>query len=342
MKTISRLAACMLGLAAALPVHAQEKVVLKVAHFLPAVSAAHSKMIVPWCEKIQKESNGGLECQLYPAMQLGGNPSQLFGQARDGIADIVWTLPGYTPGRFPITEVFELPFFAGNYEPTSRALWDFTQQHAQKEFRGVKPLATWVNGPYHLHLRDKGVQKLEDLRGMKVRAPSRLGNDVLQKLGATAMGMPLPQTAESFSKGVIDGALLPWEVVPAVKLQEMAASHTEITGDKALLVSTMIFVMNERKYKSLPDNLKKVIDDNSGSDLSAWFAARFEEADKVGRDLAVQRGNKIYQLPEEEVQRWKDATASVTKTWVEDTSKNGVDGQTLLNDAQALVAKHSK
>jgi len=342
MKIIPRIAACLVAVGAVFPVQAQEKVVLKVAHFLPAVSAAQKKMIEPWCEKIQKESNGGLECQIYPAMQLGGNPSQLFGQARDGIADIVWTLPGYTPGRFPVTEVYELPFFAGDYEPTSRALWDFTQKHAAKEYNGVKPLATWVNGPYHLHLRDKGVEKLEDLRGMKVRAPSRLGNDVLQKLGATAMGMPLPQTAESFSKGVIDGALLPWEVIPAVKLQEMSASHTEITGDKPLLVSTMIFVMNERKYNSLPDNLKKVIDDNSGSDLSAWFAARFKEADKVGRDLALQRGNKIIQLPAEEVKRWEDATESVAKQWIDGMTKNGADGQALYNDAEALVAKHSK
>src|SRR5690606_10424893 len=94
------------------PVAHAQPVVLKVAHFLPVASAAHSKMIVPWCEKIESESQGQLKCQIYPAMQLGGNPSQLFGQARDGIADIVWTLPGYTPGRFPVSEVFELPFVA--------------------------------------------------------------------------------------------------------------------------------------------------------------------------------------------------------------------------------------
>jgi len=336
------LLASMFAILISVPAAHAQPVVLKVAHFLPVASAAHSKMIVPWCDKIESESQGQLKCQIYPAMQLGGNPSQLFGQARDGIADIVWTLPGYTPGRFPISEVFELPFVATTHQASSRALWDFTQQYAKSEFAGVKPIATWVNGPNYLHMRDKQVKTMEDLKGMKIRAPSRLSNELLTKLGASAMGMPLPQAVESYSKGVIDAALLPWEVIPGVKLHELSQYHAETAGPRMLATSTMIFVMNQKKYDSLSDELKKVIDANSGSDTSAWVAARFEEADKAGRKAAVDRGNTVYEISEDEMKRWTEATSSIRQEWIDAVGKKGADGQALYDAAISLVDKYSK
>ncbi len=333
-----------LGMAAAglIPVaaHAQE-VVLKVAHFLPPVSPAHTKFITPWCDKIAAESQGRMKCQIYPAMQLGGTPPQLLNQARDGVADIVWTLPGYTPGRFPFSEVFELPFFTTTHEASSRAMWDFVQMHATKEFAGLKPIATWVNGPNQLHFRDKQVKTLADLEGMKVRAPSRLGNKLLAALGATPVGMPVPQMAESLSKGVIEGALIPWEVVPATKTHELTRFHAEAGGEHAMTTATMVFVMNRKKYDSLPPELKKVIDDNSGREVSAWVSARFKGADSAGREAAVSHGNTVYQIPADEMAKWKAATQPVAEEWIREVSAKGVDGRKLHDDAAALVKKYS-
>ena len=231
--------------------NAAEKVTLKVAHFLPTATTAHWDMIVPWCEKIKKESDGGLECQIYPAMQLGGTPPQLLTQARDGVADIVWTLPGYTPGRFPISEVFELPFFAPDHQNTSRALWEFAEKHALKtEFAGLKPIGIWVNGPNYFHLRDKEVKTVAGMQGLKIRAASRMSNQFLTDIGANAMGMPLPQAVEGISKGVLDGLMVPWEVVPSVKLDELTKYHAEIKDDSGnfMATSTMVYVMNQAKY----------------------------------------------------------------------------------------------
>ena len=175
--------------------HAQApQVTLKVAHFLPTSSITHAKFIVPWCERIRAQSQGRMACQIYPAMQLGGTPPQLFDQARDGIADIVWTLPGYTAGRFPITEVFELPFIAPNATAASQALWTFYTRHAVKEFEAVKPLVLHVHDNGQLHLRDRPVRALADLKGMKVRAPTRQTNRLLARLGATPVSMPGPGT----------------------------------------------------------------------------------------------------------------------------------------------------
>lgn len=318
-----------------------EEVVLRVAHFVPPVAPMHSNVIEPWCDKLAAESEGQIKCQIYPAMQLGGTPPQLFSQARDGIADVVFTLPGYTPGRFPASEVFELPFIATSHDGSARAMWDFVQEHALYEFRGVKPLATWVNRHSVLHLRDREVKTLEDLEGLKIRAPSRLSNRLLGELGATAVGMPVPQMAESLAKGVIDGSLIPWEIVPATKTHELTRFHAESGAERALTAATMVIVMNERKYNSLSADLKAVVDANSGREFSAWVASQELTADAAGRELAVNNGNAVYTIPAEEMARWEAAAESVTENWIQETSVRGTDGQTLYNDAVALIEKYT-
>lgn len=336
--------AYVLGLACAslMPFAAQaQEVVLKVSHFLPPVSPTHT-IITSWCDKIAAESQGKMKCQIYPAMQLGGTPPQLLNQVRDGVADIVWTLPGYTPGRFPTSEVFELPFVTTTHEASSRAMWDFVQKHSMNEFAGMKPIAILVNGPNVLHFSTKEVKTLDDLKGMKVRAPSRLGIKLLASLGATPVGMPLPQMAESLSKGVIEGALIPWEVVPATKTHELTKFHAEASGEYAMTTATMIFVMNQKKYDSLSPELKKVIDDNSGRETSAWVSAQYKGAGAGGREAAVSRGNTVYQIAPAEITKWRDASKPVAEEWVKEISAKGVNGQQLLDDANALVTQYSK
>lgn len=321
-----------------------EKVVLKVAHFLPAHTVTQVKFMEPWCEALNKQSNGQIECQFFPAMQIGGSPAQLLTHVRDGIADVVWTLPGYTPGRFPVTEIFESPFFAADNENASRALWDFSQKNAQDEFAGVKPIAVWVNGPNFFNLRAKDAATVEDLKGLKIRAPSRLSNKFLTSLGVSAMGMPLPQAVEGLSKGVLDGLLVPWEVVPAVKLNELTKFHVEVKDEqgRGMATSTMIYVMNKKKYDSLSPELKKVIDDNSGLETSAWAGRVFTEADLAGRKQTAEKGNKITQMPQAEVAKLKSATENIAKEWIADVTSKGKDGQALYNDAVALVKKYSE
>ena len=278
-------------------------------------------------------------------MQLGGTPPQLLTQARDGVADIVWTLPGYTPGRFPISEVFELPFFAPDHQNTSRALWEFAEKHALKtEFAGLKPIGIWVNGPNYFHLRDKEVKTVAGMQGLKIRAASRMSNQFLTDIGANAMGMPLPQAVEGISKGVLDGLMVPWEVVPSVKLDELTKYHAEIKDDSGnfMATSTMVYVMNQAKYDSLPDNLKKVIDDNSGAETSAWIASRFQAADVQGRKAAEEAGGVIYEWSQEEVSKLKDASSEVAQQWIDEMNDKGMDGQALYDDARALVEKYNK
>ncbi len=320
--------------------HAQE-VVLKIHHFLPPQATIQAMVFNPWCEKIGKESGGRIKCQIYPSMQLGGTPPQLFDQAKDGVADIIWTIPTYQAGRFLKSEVFELPFMARNAETGSPALYDFVHRNAMDEFKGVKLLALHLHDGSLLHFSRKQVKTLEDLKGLKVRGPTRIGAHVLTALGATPVQMPLPQVPESMSKGVIDGAMVPWEGVPPIKLQEIAKYHTD-TAAGAPRMSNSIFViaMNEARYNSLPPDLRKVIDANTGLEWSKQIGRVFDSTTEPGKKLAAAAGGVFDTLTPAEYERWVKATEGVNKDWVAQTNAKGGNGEALLNDARALIRKY--
>ena len=332
------------GLAfAALGAHA-ETITLKVHHFLGPQSIQHTGMLGKWCENIAKDSNNRLQCQIYPAMQLGGKPPQLFDQAMNGVADVVWTVAGYSAGRFTKSQVFELPFMMTNAEATSRAAWDYVQKHAMDEYKGVKLLAVHVHGPGVIYTRDKPVLKMEDLKGLKMRGPTATVTSLLKSMGATPVGMPVPQVPEALSKGVIDGAVIPYEVAPGVKVNELTkfASETD-KGSPALYTTFFAVPMNQSKYDSLPADLKAVIDKNSGRELSAFFGATQAGHDAVGREIFVKTpGYTINTIGKDELARWKKASDFLDDEWVTDVSKRGADGKTLLADARALIQKYTK
>ena len=329
-----------LAAAAFAPLASAQEVTLKVHFFLPATSFANTLFIQPWCERIAKESNQRMKCQTYPSMQLGGTPPQLFEQARDGVADVVWTLPGYTAGRFPSVEVFELPFMMQNPEATSKALWDYVGQYAAAEFKDVKPLAFHVHGDGVFHMTNKPVRTAADLKGLKLRAPTRMTNKFMALLGATPVSMPVPQVGDALSKGVIDGAVVPYEVVPSVKIQELVKFHSETDpAEPAFYTSTFIFAMNKARYESLPADLKKVIDNNSGQALSGMIGKAFLQADAEGKKLTAKNTTNV--IPKAELENWKKLGQPLTDAWVADMNAKGHNGKEMLDGARALIARHA-
>jgi TRAP-type C4-dicarboxylate transport system substrate-binding protein len=326
--------------AAALPAAAQE-VTLKVHHFWPPGAMPPSQLLVPWCDKIARDSGNKLKCQIYPAMQLGGTPPQLVDQVKDGVADIVWTLPGYTAGRFPLMEVFELPFMSASATATSQAAWEYYEKYAQKEFPGVKMLAVNVHDNGFVNTREKQVKTLADFKGLKMRAPTRQTNKMLAALGATPVAMPLPALSDALSKGVVDGYLLPWEVIPSIKAHELTKYHSE-TDPKSRALYTAVFTlqMNQAKYDGLPADLKKVIDANSGAALSKSFGEKWDASAPPARKLAVDRGNTFYVIPASELVAWEKATANLDDEWVRDVTAKGSDGKALLQSAKDMIKRH--
>jgi TRAP-type transport system periplasmic protein len=333
------------GAAAALGVPltglAQQTVTLKFHTFMAPMSNVWLSMHKPWMEKVEKDSGGRIKFEAYPAMQLGGTPVQLYDQARDGVVDVVWTLPGNTAGRFPRIEVFELPFMMNNAEATSKAYWEYFQTQAPDEFKETQVLALQVHGPGMFHSASKQIRNVADLRGMKVRGPTRLVTKMLGSVGATPVGMPLPQIPDALSKGTIEACVIPWEVVPSVKVHELTKFHSEFdnTGG-ALYTTTFVMAMNKPKYDSLAPDLKRVIDANSGLATSAWLGKTQQGNDPNGRKSAVDRGNTIYQFSAAEREEFVKRSAAIDDEWVADMDKRGFKGAALLESARALIKKH--
>ncbi len=316
-------------------------VTLRMHQFLPAQANVPKKVLDVWADKIEAESDGRIEIQRFPSMQLGGTPPELIDQAIDGVADIVWTLPGYTPGRFPRTEVFELPFTMTNAEAVSRAYWQLAEETMMDDdFKDVHVLGLWVHGPGVIHSKDP-IESVADLNGVKLRAPTRVTNQLFTSLGATAIGMPVPAVPEALSKGVIDATVIPYEVTGALKVAELVHNHTEF-GDASLYTSAFIFAMNKEKYEALPDDLKAVIDANSGLEFSAFAGRQMQEDDAAPRELALDLGNNIITLTPDQVEDWKAAAQGTTDAWIAEMDAAGMDGTGLRARALELIAENTK
>lgn len=327
-------AACLSTTAAA------QEVTLRMHQFLPSQANVPAHILNVWADRVEADSDGRIKIDRFPSMQLGGSPPQLIDQAIDGVADIIWTVAGYTPGRFPQLEVFELPFMSPDAEATSRAYWELAEARMMDtDFAEFKPLGLWVHGPGVIHA-NRPVTDVADLRGLKLRAPSRTTTTMFTALGATSVGMPVPAVPESLSRGVIDGAVIPWEIVPALKVQELVNYHTEFPGD-ALYTLAFIFAMNQDAYDALPADLQAVIDANSGLAFSAFAGRVQQEYDAPGRALAVERGNTIITLDEAQVAAWRAASQPTIDDWIAEATAAGLDGQGIYDDAVALIAKHS-
>ncbi|MCV0395112.1 MAG: TRAP transporter substrate-binding protein [Rhizobiaceae bacterium] len=336
-KTILATAAALGALAAT--AFAQD-VTLRFHQMLPPQATIPAKAIKPWIEKVQQESDGRLKIEQYDAMALGGKPPELVDQAKDGVVDLIWTVIGYTPGRFPSTEVFELPFMMTTGEATSRAIQEYCEKRCTEEFAGMKVIAWHAHGPGLIHSKNP-VASLDDMKGLKIRGGSRVINQMLEKLGATPVGMPVPAVTEALSKGVIDATTIPWEVTPALKVAELVKNHTGFSGENGLYTQTFVVAMNQASYDNLPDDLKAVIDANSGMEAAALFGRVMDEGDKAGLAIAEKAGNNIVTLDEEETQRWKDAAQPVIDAWIEEMKGKGLEAETLVEEASALIKKHT-
>ena len=334
--------AAMAGAAVALSagtVSAQE-VTLRLHQFLPPYAPVPSMILRPWGEAIEEASGGRIAIQHFDAMSLGGRPQDLIDQARDGVVDIWMTLVGYTPGRFPRTEVFELPFMMTDPVATARAFWELVETDFQSnEFAEVQILGAWIHGPGMIHSRTP-ITSLEDMRGLSLRGPTRIINNLLAELGAEPVGLPLPGIPEALSRGVVTATVLPWEVTTSIRLPELVGHHTEFSGDASIYTATIVLAMNRDAYNALPDDLRAIIDAESGEKLSAFATGIMWEMDAPAREVAVSRGNNIVTLDEAEVARWKAAAEPVVDRWIADMEAQGIDGAELIERARAAIARH--
>lgn len=333
----SALTAIVLVLSAA-PAAAQE-VTLKIAHFLPGVALAQRAVLEPWCEDLGRQSAGRIKCQFFPAMQLGGTPAQLADQAKNGVADIVWTAPGYSSGRFPRTEALEL---AGVMPlgglAQGRVAWTFYDRHLQQEYAGYKVLALHGDGGMNIHTSRKAVKSIDDLQGLKLRAPNRTIAKTLTAFGAMPVAMPPAQMTEAIAKGVVDGASAVWEVIVPTKLDEVTRFHMETPADQAALGATVLAVlMNKEKYAALPADLREILDRNSGAALVERFGRAWDGAIAAARDKVKAAGHVVTLVSGPDYETMRQRSAAVEQEWIADARGKGFDGAALVAAAREIT-----
>lgn len=326
-------------LAASAGSSAAQEVTLKFHHFNPVNTPAHQRILKPWAEAVEKQSNGRIKVEMYPAMGLGGKPPELINQVRDGVVDVTFTLPTYTPGRFPISEVFELPFINADALTMARAFNDFAAVHLQEEFKDFHILSIWTHAGAALH-STKPVRRLEDFKGLAVRTSGPGGSLFLESVGATPVPMQIPELPSALSRGVVDGAMLPFEVLPAFKIQEMTKYHVTLDGGRRFFAQTFVMLMNRARYEKLPADLRKVIDDNSGLKLGETAARAWMEFEGRGEQAAKARGNEFIVLSPEESARIEKASLPAIDRWIADVNRRGIDGRKIVDAAKEAIARH--
>ncbi|WP_243268168.1 TRAP transporter substrate-binding protein [Sulfitobacter sp. DSM 110093] len=313
------------------------EVELKLHHFLGPKAPAHSQMLEPWAQRIMEQSDGRIKIELYPAMSLGGAPPQLFRQVAEGVVDIVWTVNGYTPGLFPRSEVFELPtVFTNDITATNLAMRDVFEEHLAEDFADVEVLFMHVHAGQGLQMANKLVRSPADANGLKLRVPGPTGNAVVEALGATPVTMPVPDLPQALSTSGVDGALIPWEIIPPLQLFESTQYQIEGPDQNRFGTTTFQVSMNKARWEGLPDDLKQVFTDNSGEDWLREVADIWRNADDFGINMAKENGNEHVVLTEDEMAAFNDALSPVVDRWVGEQS--GFDGAQIVEAARNAIA----
>jgi TRAP-type C4-dicarboxylate transport system substrate-binding protein len=313
---------------------------LKLHHAFSSVSSAHDKFLAPWARQVEAQSGGRIRIDLFPSMQLGGAPADLFDQARDGVVDLAWAQPSNTPGRFPKIEAFELPFLPSRRAlVSSKAVEDYARANLADEFREVHPICFSCSDRGVLHA-NRPVRTVEEMRDLRLHVQTRFAVQAVHWLGAVAVPMPSAQLPLAISQHVIDGGIDPWDMVPTFKLNDLLKTHTEF-ADSSPSTTTFVLAMNKATYDKLPRELKTIIDNNSGQPAASIAGAMWDVQAAAVVDMVGGRGDPITTLLPEAVARWRKATEPVIEAWLKDMKEHKVDGAKLLANARALLAKYA-
>jgi TRAP-type C4-dicarboxylate transport system substrate-binding protein len=317
--------------------------VLTVHHFMSSKAPLQTKLLEPWAKKIEEASGGKLKIEIFPSMSMGGKPNELYKQVRDGSADIVWTLPGYTPGVFPRTEVFELPtVHIGDSVATSIAMREKFDL-IKDDFTEVEPLLVYVAAGNAMHTVNKKISSIEDLKGLKLRAPSRTAGWYIEEMGAEQVGMPLPDLPQALSKNAIDGGLIPFEVFPPYKFAQLTQYSVEGENGERFGTSVFMLLMNKDRFASLSKELQKVLLDSVDMNTVKEVGQLWMDVEKPGMQMQKDSKNgEIVKLDSKAMIEFNKAGEKVVQRWIEEANTKNIDGQKLVDSAREAISKNSK
>jgi len=306
---------------------------LKLSHFVPPQHAFH-KWVTAWTENIEKQSGGRLKFTIYPNGQLVGPPNRQLDAARNGITDIAWVLHGVTPGRYPMTELANLPFAWKGTEDdiveTAKRMTELAPKYLAAEHTGLHILFMSMANPVVVYSKTP-ITKLDDFKGMKIRYASAANKVMLDALGATTLLIPPPDSQDALAKGIIVGATFPHEAGLAYDL----AGVVKYSLDPGMASATFVMAMNPAKYNSLPPDLKALLDKESGVAAAVSFGKAWAAQEKFARDVETKKGLIINRLSDTDIAKLKELAKKQTDDEVDKLEKQG-------KPAKAFMAEYLK
>ncbi len=313
---------------------ADDVVVLRMSHFMPAPSAMNVEIFEPWAKKIEEESNGRIKIENFPGSTLT-KPADTYEAVVNGRVDIGIQLQGYTSGRFPLSQIAELPGLSNSAAQMGclmQTLYD--DGTIASEYEDSHVISLYGLGPGVLH-STKLIAKPDDMKGLRIRRPSAVAGDIIESMGAAPVGLPATDIYTSLQRGVIDGLSLPWDGVPIFRVNELVKNHTNIP----LYSSSIVMNMNKAKYDALPPDLQKVIDDNSGMVLAQKVGAMLTEDDIEALQAAKDAGDTIVDIPDPlNDPAWAGLLKQGTQKYLDSVNQNGVDADAVYDKVKAASA----
>jgi TRAP-type transport system periplasmic protein len=304
---------------------------LRLSTFVPSVHVIYREILVPWAAEVEKETKGQVKVTLYPSMQLGGKPPELFRQAVDGVVDLVFTLPGYTSPAFPRVGIIELPGLKRDGFAATDMMWDLLDPYLLPEFQGTKVIALWGAEDAGLMTRtNKAYRSMDDLKGLRIRAPSAAQAKQIQFMGAVPIAAPITEVYPGLERGTMDGAMVPFTTILDFRLGEVARGFT-ISGP-IFGRSVFLIAMNQKKYDSLSPAARAAIDKLSGRVLSRKatevYIKRAEEAVK-----SVRSKGDVVELSKAEQDRISKALRPIIDEWIKESEAKGIPAREMLKRA---------
>ncbi|HXV79641.1 MAG TPA: TRAP transporter substrate-binding protein [Candidatus Binatia bacterium] len=312
------------------PVAAQAPIELRLSTFVPPVHIIAREIITPWIAEVEKATGGAVKPTLYPSMQLGGSPPELIRQVKDGVVDMVFTLPGYTSPAFPRVQMIELPGLKPDGLAATNMMWDLLDPYLLPEFQGLKVIALWGADDAGLMTRDKPIRGLDDIKGMRMRSPSAAQATQLKQMGAAPVAMPITELYPQLERGVIDGAMVPFSVILDFRLGEVARYYT-IAGP-LFGRSSFLIAMNKRKYDSLPASARAAIDRLSGRQLSLKATEVYIKRAHEGIE-SVRGKAEVIHFSKAEQDRISKVLAPIIDEWITEQTGKGIPARAMLKRA---------
>jgi TRAP-type C4-dicarboxylate transport system substrate-binding protein len=291
-----------------------------------------------WCDGVDKATSGRVKCNLLP--KAVAPPAVTYDAVRDGLADVSFTVHGYTPGRFTLTQLAEFPFLGSSAEPVSIAYQRFFDRspEMQAEHRGVKVLAVFTHGPGIIFNTKRAITKVEDVSGLRFRVGGGMGKEVAKALGMNTTLRPATDSGELLGSGAMDGTLFPAESVESFRIDKLIRFGTRFPG--GLYNTSFVFMMNERKWASLSKQDQDAILSVSGENAAQLFGRNWDKVDRRAVAFMQASGVQFIQADAAFVKAVKDRTTSLEDAWAKAAEAKGMkDARKQLAAFRAEVAR---